>query len=305
MSKKLTTEEFIERAKKTHGSKYDYSKVMYIDANTKVCIVCPEHGEFWQNPMSHLSGVGCRACGYLKNRKERVKTTGDFINQAREVHKDKYDYSKVDYKGAHEKVCIICPEHGEFWQTAYSHIQGKGCSKCSHRSYKYTTDEFVNEAKKIHGDKYDYSKVNYKNNQTKVCIICPEHGEFWQTPNKHLIGEGCPNCINSLLENKTKTILDKNNIENIQKCTNSILPWLGRQHLDFYLPEYKVAIECQGKQHFEPIEYFGGIEKFNHLKSLDKKKLELCRNNDVSLYYVNYDDNVEECVEMILEAIRN
>ena len=117
----------------------------------------------------------------------------EFIEKARKVHGDKYDYSKVVYKNAITKVCIICPEHGEFWQEAYSHTKGCKCQACA-GSKKLTTEEFIEKARKVHGDKYDYSKVEYKNNRTPICIICPEHGEFWQLPINHLKGCGCKHC---------------------------------------------------------------------------------------------------------------
>ena len=192
-STKKSTEEFIRQAQEIHGNKYDYSKVNYVNSGTKVCIICPEHGEFWQIPSSHLRGYGCPKCsGKAK------KTTKDFIIEARKIHGDKYDYSKVEYINALKKVCIICPEHGEFWQTPSAHLYGHGCLKCSiinvHNKQKSTTEDFITEARKIHGNKYDYSKVDYVNSGTKVCIICSEHGEFWQIPSSHLTGHGCPYC---------------------------------------------------------------------------------------------------------------
>ena len=182
---KLTTEDFINKANEVHGDKYDYSKVKYTRRDSKVCIICPEHGEFWQKAANHLNGNGCPKCA------GRNMTTEEFIRKAKEIHGDKYDYSKVDYVGSHLKVCIICPEHGEFWQSANKHLRGNGCAKCKG---VYDTESFVEKAKEVHGDKYDYSKVEYKGTQTKVCIICPEHGEFWQTPSNHLVGSGCPIC---------------------------------------------------------------------------------------------------------------
>lgn len=113
--------------------------------------------------------------------------------KAKAIHGNKYDYSKVNYVNTKEKVCIICPTHGEFWQRPNGHLNGLGCDKCG-KTYSYTTEEFIEKAKQIHGNKYDYSKVKYINAQTKVCIICPIHGEFWQTPYKHLnLKEGCQN----------------------------------------------------------------------------------------------------------------
>ena len=198
MPKKLTKEEFIEKAQKVHGGKFDYSKVKYTDNATKVCIVCPIHGEFYQTPRGHLSGKGCRKCGVKKRSEDRKSNSCEFICKANAIHGNKYDYSKVKYKRNHENVCIVCPEHGEFLQTPHNHLAGKGCPKCgmirAKECLKTNESEFKVKASKIHGCKYDYSKVEYVNNLTKVCIICPEHGEFWQVPSSHLDGHGCPKC---------------------------------------------------------------------------------------------------------------
>ena len=199
-----TTEDFIRKAEEIHCGKYDYSKVKYISTNTKVCIICPKHGEFWQTPKMHLKGQGCPRCA--KNRK---LTQEDFILKATEIHGHKYDYSMVEYKSIMDKVCIICPKHGEFWQTPNSHLNNKEeCPKCAHRSYKKTTDEFVSEARLKHGDRYDYSKVIYERENDKVCIICPKHGEFWQTPKLHLNGGNCPKCANEKKGKKKRLSID-------------------------------------------------------------------------------------------------
>ena len=123
----------------------------------------------------------------------RKLTTEDFIKKAKEVHGDKYDYSKVVYKGNRTLVTIVCPIHGEFQQKPSNHLSGNGCPDCSGNK-RLTTEDFIKKAREVHGDKYDYSKVKYVNTSTKVCIVCPEHGEFQQTPNDHLGGKGCPNC---------------------------------------------------------------------------------------------------------------
>lgn len=189
---KLTTEKFIQKARIKHGEKYNYSKVNYIDAHTKVCIVCPEHGEFWQTPNSHLSGRGCPNCCAFNHK----YTKEDFIKKAIEKHGDKYDYSKVDYVNNETKVCIICPEHGEFWQKPSNHLHGQGCFKCFHENkvLKYDTDSVIEKFKEIHGNKYDYSKVEYDGILNPITIICPSHGEFRQTPSLHMKGCGCPKC---------------------------------------------------------------------------------------------------------------
>ena len=199
----MNTEEFINKANKVHNGKYDYSKVEYVNAKTKICIICPEHGEFWQTPNNHLSGKGCALCANENKLHLYNKSNDKFISEAQMIHYDKYDYSKVEYVNAYTKVCIICPIHGEFWQTPHNHLQGQGCPKCS-PTLKLNKDVFIEISNKKHNGKYDYSKVKYINNRTKVCIICPEHGEFWQTPSNHMYGYGCAKCANSLnAENHT------------------------------------------------------------------------------------------------------
>ena len=192
----MTTEEFIKKAKAVHGDKYDYSKVEYVNYRTRLLIICPKHGEFWQRPDIHLQGKGCTKCGRERIGIASSKSKEQFLQEARRVHGDKYDYSKVKYVNYQTKVTIICPIHGEFTQTPTGHLQGNGCPKCANdrTSLRMTTEEFIQKAKAIHGNKYDYSNVEYTHNNVEVCIICPEHGEFLQKPRLHLSGCGCPIC---------------------------------------------------------------------------------------------------------------
>jgi very-short-patch-repair endonuclease len=193
-SKKSNTNEFIIKSKDIHGDKYDYSKVEYIKAVEKVIITCKEHGDFEQTPNGHLDGKGCRKCSTEINSDKQRKTTNQFITEAIQIHNDKYDYSKVVYIKTNEKVIIICKEHGDFLQTPNSHLSKEsGCIKCA-GCYKSNTEEFVKKSKEIHGDNYDYSKVEYKIVYEKVIITCKEHGDFEQTPNGHLNGLGCFKC---------------------------------------------------------------------------------------------------------------
>lgn len=188
-------QKFIKKAKLVHGSKYDYSMVNYVNKRTKVCIICPEHGEFWQTPSNHLIGYeGCPKCSNNNIRQRLLKDKESFIEKAENIHQGKYDYSKVDYKDRETKVCIICPEHGEFWQTPHSHLMGRGCPKCSNNE-KITFETFIEKAKKKYGEKFLYSEKCYKGYNDKMKIVCPEHGEFWQTPSNHLRSlYGCPEC---------------------------------------------------------------------------------------------------------------
>ena len=202
MKKRYTNKEIIEKFNKIHNNKYDYSKVNYVSSNTKVCIICPEHGEFWQTPNHHLSGRGCPFCKGRKISKSKKYNNLVFINESVQIHKNKYDYTKVKYINCNTKVCIICPEHGEFWQTPRCHLRGSGCPKCgkisTQMSNTISQEDFIRKAKEIHNNKYIYTKVVYKNNREKVNIICPIHGEFKQSPSKHLSGQGCPKCYGNI-----------------------------------------------------------------------------------------------------------
>ena len=188
MPKKKTIEEFIADARKVHGDRYDYSMVKYVNSSTKVCVICPIHGEFWPTANNHIRGSGCPQCVGRTVTKER------FIEKAREVHGDKYDYSKVTYVNSTTPVTIICPKHGEFILTPTSHLCGNGCSECS-GNIRMTTERFIRKAKEQYGDKYDYSKVQITgNNKSKVCVTCRIHGDYWVSPNNHLRGSECPGC---------------------------------------------------------------------------------------------------------------
>jgi hypothetical protein len=210
-----TTEQFIKIARKKHGDKYDYSKVKYIDYNTTVIIICPLHGEYNQRPEQHLARSGCTKCGYEKGANNNKLTTDKFIERAIEIHCNKYDYSKVDYRGWENKVIIICPIHKEFEQMAGSHLCGKGCISCSNENkfinYK---DQFISNANNVHSNKYDYSLIDYINTDTKIIIICPIHNKFTQTPKAHINGQGCPRCGIESAHNLQK----KSNDEFIKQC---------------------------------------------------------------------------------------
>ena len=188
---KLTTEQFIAKAKAKHGDKYDYANVVYVNNRTPVVICCPKHGYFEQKPHTHLRGHGCPKCA---NNVKYTEIT--FIKRAKEIHGDIYDYSKTHYNNYVDKVIITCKKHGDFLQIPGVHLQGSGCPKCAIEKSRLTKEEFVTRANKLFGDKYDYSLVEYKNNRTKVKIICPVHGLFEQQPGCHLQGWGCIKCAN-------------------------------------------------------------------------------------------------------------
>jgi hypothetical protein len=190
MGRRKTTSEFIQEAQTIHNGLYDYSKVEYINGREKVLIIDPEYGEFWQSAGNHLSGQGNPIRGVELARKARTKTLEQFLDEVRFIHGSLYDYSKSKYTGAFDKITIICPKHGEFEQTPDAHKRGQGCPKCVGKNK--TTDEFIAQARKVHGDLYDYSKVEYVGTHKKVLIIDLEFGEFWQEAASHLSGVGSP-----------------------------------------------------------------------------------------------------------------
>ena len=372
----MNTEEFIEKARKIHGDKYDYSKVNYVNKHTKVCIICPEHGEFWQTPEIHFKGCGCKICTKNKIKQKLSYTTEIFIKKAREIHGDKYDYSKVNYVNWETKICIICPKHGEFWQRPSEHLKGRGCKRCgdekvSEKNKKTTTNSliekfisvwknddgyipydynevvfngwhnkvkifckkhnhffeilpgnhiigqgcrdcmkdklasafkkdfqtFLAEAKAVHGDKYTYDETTYRSSVHKLKIICPEHGEFWQRACYHTSEQcGCPKCNESKLEREVSNLLIENNISFDYQKTFGWLKFKNKMQLDFYLPTKKIAIECQGEQHFKPIEYWGGEKSFKLSQNRDETKRKLCEEHGIRVLYYSDRKYVENLI---------
>ena len=218
-----------------------------------------------------------------------------FVESAEKIHKNKYDYSKVSYTNNHTKVCIICPIHGEFWQTPNKHFKGNGCPICS-GNIKSNTNDFIAKAKQVHGDKYEYSKVEYIDSVTKVCIICPSHGEFWQTPHDHLQGKGCASC--SHFSSKSEIELYEyicNFIpkEKIIRRDRSVLDGL---ELDIFIPSMSIAIEYNGlRWHSE--EFI--IDKNYHLNKLKK-----CNEKGIKLIQIFEDEWIEH-KEIVLDKLKH
>ena len=239
----LNKDELIKRFKEKHEDKYNYDLVNYKNNRTKIKIICPEHGVFEQQPSSHLNGSGCSICGYLNIKNKRTITTEEFIKKSILIHGNKYDYNLADYKNTHTKVKLICSKHGIFEQLPSNHIRLKqGCPSCFGNK-KILKDDFIGESKKIHGSKYDYSLVDYKNNFTKIKIICSIHGIFEQKPINHIIQkQGCLKCSG------------KN-----QKTTDEFISLAEKIHdglYDYSLVEYvrshdKVKIICKKHGVFE------------------------------------------------------
>ena len=357
MGKRLTRDEFINKAKEVHGNKYDYSETVYVNSKTKIRILCPTHGIFEQAAVEHSRGKGCLKCAKEKSR----LTHEEFVTRANIVHNSFYNYNKVNFKVTTDKVIIICPIHGEFLQNVNIHLRGSICPKCSIDSKKLTLSEFVDKSEAIHGKFYDYSKVVYINNATKVTITCPvhgdfdmipnnhmqgsrckfcnydnyrmtidefikkareihasrydysesvygnngkeplkiickQHGEFFQTPNEHLTGSGCPKCRlksqNKLYDKLVKDI-------DCEILFEYSPDFLERQRFDIYFPEYNIAVEYNGEQHYFPKDFFGGQSGFENILERDERKRNKCKENNCHLFELKYDYNENDYAELV------
>jgi len=225
-------------------------------------------------------------------------TTESFTLKSKNIHGNKYDYSTVEYINSHLKVKIKCNIHGVFEQKPYCHLNGEGCRKCSDelkfQKRRHNNHIFIERAKNIHGNKYDYSMVKYKNTRTKVEIICPKHGTFSQKTPHHLNGTGCPTCKSSKGELMVEKVLLKNNIKYNRQHVFNDCKNIKTLPFDFYLPEHNTCIEYDGRHHFEPIDLWGGKESLEYVTNNDKIKEKYCIDNFINLIRINYKDDVEK-----------
>ena len=315
----LTTESFIKRAKEYIGAHYDYSRVEYVNAHTPVVIGCPIHGWFTKYPMEIQQGKkGCPKCGLEKKNNKRRTGLEKFIERSNIIHSYKYNYDKVIYINQHKHVTITCPVHGDFQQTPMQHLRGNGCAKCFNPYYEgRTKKDLIQDLQKRHHGKYSYPNLpDWSNNRMYLNIICPKHGLFRQRIANHLRGDGCPSCRNSKQENILEGQFHRKKIRYVREKT---FPWLVRKrhmYIDFYLPEYNVAIECHGAQHF-------GVEVHSRFKfseddykdkrERDELKYKLCKEHGIRLLYFcyykkwvpdNYIDHVFTTVKELLAELK-
>lgn len=241
----VTTESFITASKLIYGDKYDYSLVEYRDAHTKVKIICPHilHGIFEVKPNHHIaSQVGCPYCaGKL--------TTELFIEKAKQVHRNKYDYSKTVFVHCNSHVEIICPTltHGSFFTRPLVHLDGRGgCINCAVTSRVLPLSEFLERATELHDNEYDYSLVaqDYKNSKSKVNILCKHHGVFQQEATRHLSGQGCPNCNTYVSKGEIDWLNSLSVPEEYRQKT--IMLGTKKISVDAYDPETKTIYEFYG-----------------------------------------------------------
>ena len=304
---RLPFETFLTRSKRVHGKTYDYDEETYTLYTEKMRIICPVHGEFYQTPHSHISmSTGCRKCGYIKGSEKTKLTQEEFLKRSNDIHGNEYDYSLSKYKNSETKVSIICKKHGVFEQLPIHHMRGQGCQKCGYEitgvKSRLTNEEFIEKSKLIHGDVYDYSLVKYRDSNTDVKIICQSHGIFEQNPHSHKKGTGCPKCNSSHGERFIRELLKKKKITFEEQKKFDWLKMKLHLRCDFYLPKYNTVIEYNGRQHYEVIEHFGGINGFKRTQQRDRIKKMLLTEKKVNLIEVRYDEN--EVEKYILEKLK-
>lgn len=264
--------QFLDQTKAKWGATYDYSITNYVNKETKIKFICKEHGVIEQKPFLHLK-TGCQFCngrGIGKHTKE------SFIVKAKEIHGDKYDYGKIEFNSMNDKIVIICPNHGEFIQKASNHINIKnGCPKCN-GGVKINTDEFIQKAKQRHGDKFDYSLVEYIKASDEIKIICPKHGEFKQAPMYHLQTlHSCPDCIAAVHSSQAeKEIIDfiKEYYDGVIKPNDRTV--LGQKEIDIFIPDINLGIEFNGN-YWHTQSYVGKNYHFKKTEDAEAKGIKL------------------------------
>ena len=305
----IPIKERIKQAKSIHGDKYDYSLLTEsVNMKTKVPIICPIHGIFYQALSDHIHGRnGCpKCCG--KN-----KTTEEFIAELKSLYGNKYDYSNVIYVNNKTLVNIVCPDHGLFQKTPNTLLLGQCCPICGRikqgNNTADTTESFIKKAREVYGNKYDYSKTVYTRSTEKITVTCPIHGDFQVRPVHHLSGVGCHVCDgNSRGEHIIGEYFKANDIyfdpqHRFIDCRDKrTLPF------DFYLPDYNLCIEFHGIQHYKKNKQFkGNIANYYYIRNHDKIKADYCRSHDINLLVIPYFEfsNIDKILDETLKRIEN
>lgn len=296
----MSTDKFISKLANIHGNNYDYSSTVYMGSNKPITYKCYMHGDITQIARTHMSGSKCPHCGYEKKRNIKTRITKEeFISRSNKKFGNLFDYSKSvidNTTNMFTKIIIICKVHGEFEQTLSNHLSSKfGCSKCRDVEvgkkfalyYRETYGSYVDRFKKIHGNKYDYSNVDESVGcKTKVKIVCPIHGDFYQTLEKHLM-HGCSKCSSSHGESKVREWLIKNNIAFVEQkrfdnCRNKKpLPF------DFYIESLNICIEYDGEFHYKTMD-INNEETLRYVQSNDLIKNNFCLNTKIKLIRIPY-----------------
>jgi hypothetical protein len=303
-------EEFIKKAIKVHGDRFNYDSAEYVNADTKVKILCNVCNEFiFQSPANHLMGKKCRTCANNKLR----STKEEFLDKARLAHGDKYNYDLAEYINCITKINIFCKTCDKYFvQSPENHLQGQGCRKCSEDKYRSTRDEFIKKSREKHGDKYNYDLVEYVNTNTKIKIICNKcNFIFSQRPDHHYTdGQGCPVCKESKGENRIAKYLLEKNIRFIPYKGFDDLRNVYPLKFDFYLIDLNLLLEYDGEFHYKALLGSTPEKKQQRLEDCqfrDKIKNEWALRNNIPLLRIPYwdFDRIEELLEAFIREHTN
>lgn len=286
ITKTDTKEEFLEKAKiKNNLDEYNWDDfdILKKDEKGRVEFCCKKHGKYWDWSSNFIKGHGCHICYGKEKNDEEVR------KELSKLHPE-LDFSQTKYSERDKlyRIKVICPKHGEQLINYYNLINGQGCYHCGRDKTRIkktlSNEEIIKRGTEIFGDEYTYEHLDTFNRTEdgKITITCKKHGDFTILPSNFFKGVGCPICSESSLEAEMRRFLEEKNVTYEPK---KHFDWLGKQHLDFYLPEYNVAIECQGGQHFKPVDIYNGEEGFAKTITLDIKKRKLCKENNVKLFY--------------------
>lgn len=307
----MTQEEFIRRCYEKYGNDFDYSLVNYENPKSRIKIKCNTCGQVFEVRADHFlydkrKGC-CPLCKYEFLRKNFSFTKEQFVDKAKKLYGDVYDYSSVNYVNMHTPVIIIDRDGNSYSIVPMIFLNGTFRRK---KRIKDTKTErgilFIEKSKKIHGNKYDYSKVSYINARTRVKIVCPIHGDFEQKPYHHVSGVGCPYCNRSLGEEKVEKVLKDYNIKFLKQhklknenifCVNNYF------YVDFFIPTQNIVIEYNGQQHYQATGYFGGEKKLQYTKERDMALRQYCKEHGIKLIEIPYwdYDNIETILKKELK----
>lgn len=248
--RKMSYDYFVTEARKKHGDRYKYPEQALTSGNQDVEYLCAKHGKQRQNVTAHLKGHGCRQCGVesrtnVPNTKNSLGFSG-FVARAREVHGDRYQYPEQAYRNRRQPVTVLCQKHGEFSQNAGDHLMGNGCQQCYAEARLLRFDEFVENARRAHGDRYQYPEQRFEGSKSYVRILCQKHGEFEQLANTHTNGCGCPTCgeVYSVSRGETEIVEWLRSLgETVELRRRDII---APQEIDIWLPEHRLGIEHDG-----------------------------------------------------------
>ena len=294
-----------QKSKEEFLNKLDSSfELIQFNNYEDVIVRCKKCGNERHTTSSNILRFGCGYCKHKESGQKRSMNQEEFIYKSNIKHNNKYNYSKTNYINCKTPVTIICPIHGEFEQKPIKHLSGQGCPKCVGKNW--TREDFIVCANKIHNNKYNYSNLEWNGFTKTVKIICPIHGEFNQNAYVHLrVGCGCPKCSQSHGEREVSKCLSDLKIE---YCYQYYIknPYKNNNFcVDFYI-EYNnctYIIEYNGRQHYEPVERFGGEEAFKKQIERDQDLRNYCSENNIQLLEIEYTTKFENIMSIIKDFI--